>query len=207
MPTINEVWEQAQQINANLGTLHNDLTTLNNRSNLTNARLNDLLTLTVETNDWLEDIRQTVNTGFLAMAAGISGIIARQDITNQLLHFQSQQQQTMICILEHISQNTCQLLDQASMQTDLQRTMAHDTKALHHMFATANPEAALEYRRHLEDRRRLEECCPPEPRQPACEYQPCETPKEIRPRQPKEFEGFSDGETNVVRHRFPREDR
>ena len=24
MPTINEVWEQALQINANLGTLHND---------------------------------------------------------------------------------------------------------------------------------------------------------------------------------------
>ena len=47
MPTINEVWEQAQQINANLATLHNDLTTLNNRSNLTNTRLNDLLTLTV----------------------------------------------------------------------------------------------------------------------------------------------------------------
>jgi hypothetical protein len=207
MPTINEVWEQAQQINANLATLHNDLTALSNKSDLTNVRLNNLTTLTVETNDWLEDLRQTVNSGFLAMAAAFAGVIARQDITNQLLHHQTEQQKTIICILEHISQNTCSLLNYAAEQTDVQKAIAANTKALQHMYATANPGAALDYERHVADRKRLEECCPPEPRQPDCIYEPCSVPKDIEPGRPQAYEGFADGETRVVRRRLPPDDQ
>ena len=52
MPTINEVWEQALLINANLATLHNDQVDLKNCCALTNQRLAALDAGSHETNDW-----------------------------------------------------------------------------------------------------------------------------------------------------------
>jgi len=202
MPTINEVWEEAQKINANLVTLHNDVDALESCCATTNQRINDLLAQATETNDWLQELRTLVQDGFTAMAAGFTGMHARQDVTNRLLLHQIEQQQTMICILENISRNTCGLLDQSAQQTELQTGMAADSTALHHMVASSHAEAALAYQRHLEDQRRLEACCPPEERQPACIYERCEAPEEIRVGELDKYRGY-EGRASKVQRRKP----
>jgi hypothetical protein len=194
MPTINEVWEQAQQINANLATLHNDLTALQNCCATSNQRINDVIARTDETNDWLEELRQIVDDGLAAISAGIAGIHARQDRTNYILSFQAAQQKTIICILENISHNTCTLVDHAAQQTDLQASLVASIGAMQHMYATVNPDAALAYQRYSEERRQLEACCPPKLREPGCTYEQCFCQSKSRP-----FDGRKMGHTVLNR--------
>jgi hypothetical protein len=201
MPTINEVWEQAQQINANLVTLHNDLTSLNNCCSTTNQHLNALISRVEETNDWLEEVRQLVNDGFAAMAAGFASVNARQDITNILLRLQIEQNKTMICIMEYISRNSCELLNHSERQTAFQEKIAGYIFAVRHMFATSNPEAALTFDREEEQRQRIEECCPPEPEELPCTYESCPKPEEVREQTPPLYAGFEARATKVKRHK------
>lgn len=191
MPTINEVWEQAQQINANLVTVHNDLT--------------GLIAGVDETNDWLEEVRQLVNDGFAAMSAGFVGVHARQDITNALLRYEIEQNDTIICALEHISKNTCELVNYAARQTSLQESIAADTAAQRHMFATVHADAALALARESELRQQIEMCCPTKPPPAPCAYEPCPAPRERTP-PPKttDLAGFTSRPTAVVRHRSDR---
>jgi hypothetical protein len=177
MPTINEVWEQALQINANLATIHNDITTLLTRVDQANQRLLGL-----------EGI---ANAGFLAMADGIAGLEARQDLGNQLLAFQAEQQATIICLLEKISRHTCGTWNEAARQTALEVRIEGHAEALDHMFASSHADAALAYRRHLEDEAQIERCCPPEPDRPVCRDEPgCPAPKRPALENPKPFGGY-----------------
>ena len=171
MPTLNEVWEQALQINANLTIVHGDLTTAN-------SRLQGLLNRADETNDWLHEVRDVENQGFADVTAGLQAIVAREDFALKLQAYQIEQGRTMICALEHISRNTCQLVEQATRQTELQTTMAAALTELVHLFSTVHPDAALNLARAEEERRRIERCCPPPTRKPACSYEPCPAPAE-----------------------------
>lgn len=185
MPTINEVWEQALQINANLVTVHNDLTGLTQRSD--------------ETNAWLGELRQLVADGLASISTGISGLQVRQDLTNQLLFVLLQQQKAVICNLEEISRNTCTLVNQSTRQTALQEGMAEALSSLQYMFATANPDAALSYARHQEERRRLEACCPPPERTDPCAYERCQAPELPPERQLERYKGFHPEPSQVHR--------
>ncbi|MFX0195891.1 MAG: hypothetical protein ACFFCW_07200 [Candidatus Hodarchaeota archaeon] len=185
MPTINEVWEQALQINANLSVIHNDLTGLKNCCNRTNDHIKNLIDKVEKSNNYLERLRDIVNDGFVAISEGIAGIHSRQDLTNQLLNFQTRQQETMICVLENISRNTCGLLNESNQQTKLQANLAENVERLNHMYASANPDAALIYNRHMEQREALEECCPPKPHKPICTYKPCPAPERPHPNRVK----------------------
>jgi hypothetical protein len=199
MPTINEVWEQALQINANLATIHDDLSDLGECCEVTNTRINNLINRTDETNDWLEELRHIINHGFTTLSAGVSGVHARQDLTNRLLMFQVQQQATIICVLEKISENTCNLLNESGQQTDFQETLVDLTEGVNHMFATTNPDAALTYRRALEERQRVEACCPTEQPEPDCYYEPCEEPVIPKVGTPEKFEGYESQPSQVDR--------
>lgn len=190
MPTINEVWEQALLINANLATLHNDQIDLKNCCALGNQRLAALDAGSHETNDWLEEIRKVLGEGFAAMATGISGVHARQDLANRLLLHLSEQQRTVICLLEQIADNTCQLVNQGQRQTLLQNGIHEGMQAVAHMYASANPDAALHHQRAEEQRRKLEKCCPPRPVEDPCRPAPCARPAAIDLPSPKEFEGY-----------------
>ena len=204
MPTVNEVWEQALQINANLATIHNDLTGLQNCCTATNQQLTGLVQQSDETNDWLEELRQVLADGLATLSAGIAGIHARQEITNQLLAFQAQQQQTIICILENISRNTCGLLNESDRQTGLQRALRAAVDGIEYMYATANPEAGLTFQREQERRAELERCCPPKPAPDRCTYEPCPQPKPFEPERPERYPGYVAVPSRVVRVRRER---
>lgn len=199
MPTINEVWEQALLINANLATLHNDQVDLKNCCAQTNQRLAALDAGSHETNDWLEEIRKVLGEGFSAMAAGISGVHLRQDLANRLLLHLSEQQRTVICLLEKIADNTCGLVNQSHHQTGLQNSINSGMQAVAHMYASTNPDAALHYQRAEEQQHKLEKCCPPRPMDDPCRPEPCPEPQAIDLPSPKEFEGYRPDPPKVKR--------
>lgn len=204
MPTINEVWEQALLINANLATLHNDQIELKTCCAATNQRLADLDAASQETNDWLEEIRKVLDDGFSAMAVGISGVQARQDIANRLLLHLTEQQNTVICLLQQIATNTCDLVNQSHRQTTLQTAIGTDMEAVAHMYASTNPDAALQHQRDQEQQRALEECCPPRPPEDPCQPEPCTKPGAIDLPSPKGYEGYKAKPTKVKRRPRPK---
>jgi len=110
-----------------------------------------------------------------------SAVVTIGNYTNQAPYQNDQQNATIICELEHISKNTCALLNEAAIQTALQTTMAADLDGLEGMFATANPGAALEAERLAALKAQVEQCCPPKKPTPPCEYKPCPAPKPIGP--------------------------
>lgn len=176
MPTINEVWEQALNINANLSVIHNDLGDLKNCCKTTNDNIKNLIDTVEKSNEHLEKLRDVITTGFATVSEGITAIQARQDLTNKLLVFQIRQQNTMICALENISRNTCALLNESNQQTKLQTKLVADMAKLTHMYASTNPNAALIFARSEEQREAIEKCCPPEPYKPVCVYEQCPAP-------------------------------
>jgi hypothetical protein len=87
----------------------------------------------------------------------------------------------MICALEHISRNTCELVNQATIQSALQTEIRDDMDAVRDLSEIAQPRAALERQRLQELRAEIERCCPPEVQPPACAYEPCPRPDRIPP--------------------------
>ena len=98
----------------------------------------------------------------------------------QLLFHLTQQADTMICALEHISKNTCAILTQVTIQTGLQTEIRDDADALLAIEETVNPGAALERERLAALKAQIEQCCPPPQPKPACTYEPCPKPDQIK---------------------------
>lgn len=125
------------------------------------------------------------NTNLTALINAVnnltSAVVTIGNYTNQALYQNDQQNVTIICALEHISKNTCALLNESVVQTTLQTTMEADLDGLEQMFATANPGAALEAERLAALKAQVEQCCPPKKPTPPCDYKPCTAPKPIDP--------------------------
>jgi hypothetical protein len=115
------------------------------------------------------------------LATNFSQLIALTSYTNQALYHNDQQNDTIICILEKIAKNTCDLVNQSYLQTALQTIIQKNTTGLAGMYASAHAEAALALERERALRQEIEKCCPPKPPTPPCQEQPCATTKLIGP--------------------------
>lgn len=153
MPSVDDVYNQLVAVNGKLDTLHNDLT------NVTTA---------------VNQVNSTLINGF-------NQLVTLGQYTDEALYQNDQQNATIICILEHISKNTCSLLNESVIQTALQTEMEGDIDGVESMIATANPAAALERKRLHELEKKIEECCPPKKLPPPCDYKPCPAPRPIGP--------------------------
>ena len=182
----------AQDILDAINGANNQLATANNSLNTANASLNTANTTLSDMDSKLDAIR----TAILAVDAdiqkvetllqwGFTQLITLGQYTNQALFQNDKQNDTIICILEHISQNTCAILNEAHKQTKLQTMMGRNVDTLADLFAATHAEAELARRREDELRRRIEECCPPKPETPPCTYQPCPAPDQFREPPPK----------------------
>ncbi len=148
---------------------------------LANQKLDTLNTDMVALKASTDGVHQAVNQTNAILANGFTQLIALGQYTNQALYHNDQQNDTMICILEHISKNTCELLNQSVVQTRLQTDMEKDIDALRDMYATVNAAAALELERLHKLKKEIEKCCPPEVPRPPCNYAPCATTPPIGP--------------------------
>jgi len=168
MPSVNDVYNQLLQANSNLTSLIN---AVNNVQTAVDA------------------VQTTVTQVNSTLSTGLGELVTIGNYTNQALYQNDQQNDTIICILEHISKNTCALLNQAAIQTALQTAMASDIAGLEQMFATVNPGAALDIERLAALKAQIEQCCPPKKAIPPCDYAPCPAPRPIG--QPPQVGGSS----------------
>jgi hypothetical protein len=146
--------------------LHNDLATIVH---------GDLVQVKNATDNVHTAVTQVNNT----LSNGFGQLVTLGQYTNQALAQNAKQNDTIICILEHISKNTCELLNQSVIQTALQIDIDKNVAALADMFATVNPGAALERERLQALKRQIEQCCPPPKPERPCNYAPCPAPKAL----------------------------
>jgi hypothetical protein len=165
MPSAQDILDAINNVAGKLDTVHNDLTTVE-------GKLDDIKVAVYAVRDSVEHVNRTLQWGF-------SQLITLETYTNQALYVNDEQNDTMICILEHISKNTCELLNEAHTQTGLQKDIKHNTTKLADLYADTHPAAALARHRLEELHEEIEECCPPEPPPPPCSYEPCPKPPEI----------------------------
>lgn len=157
-PTVADVYDQLRIVNDKLDQI--------NVSSMGQA--NGLSKLDGDLN---REFKETVNA--LHAVAQID-----TEVVKLLFHL-TQQADTMMCALEHISKNTCEMLTQITIQTHIQTQLRQDAEALRNIEESAHPEAALLQQRLAVLRAEVERCCPPEKPQPACVYEPCPQPRPV----------------------------
>src|SRR5437773_12379176 len=106
MPSINDVFNQLVAANGKLDQLDTDV---------------------VATRNSVDAVNATVAGGFVAVVQGLQAIVAQQHQTVVLLQHVSAQDDTIICALEHISRNTCELLNEAVKHTHLLASIERST--------------------------------------------------------------------------------
>jgi hypothetical protein len=116
-----------------------------------------------------------------AVQSGFSQLYTIANYTNQLLLYQIQQNDTMVCYLEKITRQTCALLNEAALQTAAQQAMREDLDDLRQLFELANPAAAVEQARLEALKAQVEKCCPPPVPTPPCKFEPCKQPGDVPP--------------------------
>jgi hypothetical protein len=163
--SINDVFNQLQAVNTNLGLIHADGIAETNATNQVRTSVDKLDT--------------DVKAGFTASVNLLQNIALIETAVAKLLFHLTQQGDTIICTLEHISKNTCGILTQATIQTRLQTAIADDVQATKELTESAYPAAALERARLAKLQAQVEECCPPRTPPPACTYEPCLSQKPV----------------------------
>ena len=158
----------------------NELKGANTRLDGANTRLDDIKgkldavkTAVDAVRDAVHQVNQTLNWGF-------GQLITIGNYTNEALFHDAKQKDTIICILEHVSKNTCELVNEAHTQTGLQTTIKDNTMTLADLYAATHADAALARERQEALRKQIEECCPPKPPEPVCRYEPCKAPGPLR---------------------------
>ncbi len=128
--------------------------------------------------DELVNVNQTLQWGF-------AQLITLGQYTNLALAQNDKQNDTVICLLQQISNNTCRILNEAHLQTGLQTEIEGSSKELADLYAATHAEAALTREREEALRKQVEECCPPKPPEPACQQQPCPAPDPFQQQPPQ----------------------
>jgi len=157
MATLNDAYNQLVAANAQLTTIHGDLQTVNTS---------------------VQDVNTSVQATTTAVENGFAQLDTLVGYTNQLLVYEIQQNDTIICNLAKIAQQTCALVNQAALQTAAQQAMQEDLEDLKQLYELANPAAAVEQHRLEALNRKIEKCCPPKPPTPPCVYEPCPAPQQ-----------------------------
>lgn len=159
MPNVDDVFNELTAANANLQQIHADLGDLK---------------------DATDAVKGAVDKVDGTLKAGFGQLINLGAYTNLALAHNAKQNDTIICVLEKISRNTCELVNEAHTQTGLQTSIEQSGKLLADLYADTHADAALGHLRRQELRAQIEECCPPERPEPPCGYEPCPAPKPLK---------------------------
>jgi hypothetical protein len=148
------------------------------------ASADDILNALNGANNRLDLVKGAVDAVNATLNTGLSQLIAIGQYTNQALFHLSKQDDTIICALEHISRNTCNLVTEAHLQTALQERIAESTCRLADLYASVHGEAEVQRQRLAKLQQEIERCCPPPKPPPACTYVPCPAPDPLSPPSP-----------------------
>lgn len=165
MASINDVFNELQAVNGNLGVIHGDGIAQTNATNTVDNSVNKL--------------DGDVQSGFAATINALH-VIATIDVEVAKLVFHlTEQADTMICALDKISKNTCGILTQVTQQTRLQTAIADDIHVMSEIARASNPLAALELERLNKLHEEIQRCCPTPVPPPACTFESCPAPKPV----------------------------
>jgi hypothetical protein len=161
---IVELRDNTSQTNAKLDTANGHLTTIEGKLDV------------IDTD--IKKVQQLLLWGF-------QQLITIGNYTNQALFHNNQQNDTMICQLQQIAENTCCTCNEAHLQTGLQQAMQAAISKLADLYAATHGDAALTLEREAALRKQVEACCPPKPPAPACVERPCPRPEPFEEKPPK----------------------
>jgi hypothetical protein len=157
-------------VGGKLDTVNSNLVTIEGQLNTINASIQ-----TVDAD--VQKVQQLLLWGF-------QQLITLGQYTNQALFQNDQQNDTMICLLQQVSTNTCGIWNEAHIQTGLQKEIQAATRKLASLFAATHADAAFALERDEELRRKIEACCPPEPPPPICVEPICPAPPPFQQQPP-----------------------
>jgi hypothetical protein len=146
---------------------------------LANGKLDQLSVSTSGQANAISQLDSDVTRGFNDTVNALNRIAAIETAAVKMLFHLTQQADTMICALEHISRNTCEMLNQVTIQTQLQTRIRDDADVLRDIEESSHPEGALLQQRLAALHEQIERCCPPEKPEPACTYEPCPRPHQV----------------------------
>lgn len=129
------------------------------------------------------DLRTTLHTldndvqvGFANLSNGLAVVINEQQQTNQLLNFQIQQNETIICWLSNIADVLCRALHRLDTQVQLQTKMEEALEQLRAVSELVYATETIQLLKQRELQKRIDACCPePEPEPEHC-FDPCHAP-------------------------------
>lgn len=174
MPSLQDV---ADQINARLDNIstHTQNTAQNTADNLAiSTEIRDKLN---QTNNHLSQINLTLNTGFANLSQGLNVLIQLEVISLQLLDHHRKQNDTIICELVNSNNLLCNIMNKLGTQLTLSKQTLESTKRIEGINERVNCCEASDYDRDLEQRKRIEACCPPKPPRAEECPKPCDIPK------------------------------
>lgn len=116
---------------------------------------------------------------------GFQQLITIGHYTNQALFHNNRQNDTMICQLQQIAENTCCICNEAHLQTGLQEDIRAAGRKLADLYAATHGDAAVALEREAEIKRQIEACCPPKPPEPVCVERPCSKPEPFEEKPPR----------------------
>ena len=166
MPSAQQIFEVLLQVESHLNGVKPKLDQID-------SSVDAVKSATDQVRGAVEDVNDTLKKGF-------GDLITLQTYANEALAHNAEQNDTIICVLEKISRNTCALVNYAAIQTRLQTSIEQSTSILATLYAATHAEAELERQRDEALRKQIEECCPPEQPRPPCEYEPCPKPEPLR---------------------------
>lgn len=169
MPSAGDFFNEMKATNVRLDTLNATTSNVLGEVQGANTRLD---TLIVTTNG----VRVSVDN----VAVKIDQQIAIETVIRDAVIHQIKQNETIICLLKQIADNTCRTLNEAHIQTGLQTTIRENTTTLAELYAVTHAEAALVRDRELALKKQLEKCCPPPVPEPACRPKECPAPGEFK---------------------------
>lgn len=176
-PTVGDVFDQLVMVNAKLDQIQTNTLPLAAGINQVKAAVQTGLQAAV---DSIKILNTDVNKGFGATVEVLIAVAQINAETTKLIYHLTQQTDTMICNLEHITKNTCEILNQVTLQTPLQLGMSRDLELIRDIAQSAYPQAALDRQRREKLQGQMEACCPPPELSPPCRYEPCKAPPQAK---------------------------
>ncbi len=167
---------------------------VNNTLNQIQTNTQDTATTVGQVKGDTADIKNTLNVlvannqaGFVSLSNGLAAIIDQQKATNNLLDYNRQQNDTMICWLANIADVLCRMLHRLDKQVALQTSMDGSLQQIKETFELVYGTETVEVLKRRELQARLDKCCPEKEPEPEHCYEPCREPdyKPYDPRVPE----------------------
>jgi chromosome segregation ATPase len=169
MPSVDDVFNAIQGVNTRLDTVNNQLSDLKNSTDAVKTATDAVKASTDAVKTAVQAVNATLTTGF-------GQLVTLGVYTNKALFHNSKQNETIICLLEQISDHTCKILNESHIQTGLQTSIEQSATALADLYAATHADAALARAKNEALRKQIEECCPPPEPEPACKEERCPPP-------------------------------